>query len=300
MQEQLQQVIERLPSPYICMAGHTMGYFDKKMQAMFPLIPPYTTERFATVSSMLRIGNLPEATYAAAAQLSTQLPHVYLSTILNDTTGIPGKPDELPDNAPNPYRAQLVERFSETEGLPHIYQDVLRRYRVEKNRVVTPVHDGTARFWQESSLRDRFDKLIQKKENTDFFADKVARTFNEGRRWFDFRNTGRLNYCQLSPEPNSITGGPDCVAEIVEWCLEVFGDGGVLPWKNGQIEQARFAGGTAIVFTPAICSKPVTEGLRFYKEHFGDNGFEGVAIFCEPDFQSQLASGELNYFSTAA
>ena len=283
---QLARFIENLPKPTVLSAGHTMGVYHKPNAKYYPIVPPYISGQLSEAARLLGVGNTALISLDKALRLRSELSDTRLCFLLNDTSNIRKK---LEDNDVSVMRRQLSSTFAGSIGLPRAYIKLLKFYEVALSEVLRPyrqkfeLQHSAALFWTESELRNRFSRTV--KQNTDFFEGKISLTPGSV-SIFRFHGMGDLDYCKLSAAPDSITGGPDCVAEIIQLCLELFGcvpetlRKVPLAIKNFAFKSKLMSSspGTLVIFYPNLCHDHVVSGLNFYREHFTNQHFEWVSI----------------------
>jgi hypothetical protein len=284
----LLEIVKRLPKPIVVCAGHTLGAFDRSSLKYLPLLPPYLNKTIAETARMLRVGDTPLQSLEEALLVVAGIVGVKFAFLLNDTTNI-RKRSADPGKKIEEMRSQLSSAFAGEFGLPDSYIKILEEHGVGLDDVLVPFRTTSPRrhqrrFWTESELRNRFFRTV--KGNHAFFYDKVSLLSSTDPCQFGFHGLGELNYCKLSSSADSITGGPECVAEVIQFCLEIFGCmKGALSYRHQAVQSFSLgrggrppAIGTLIIFYPRICHDHVTSGLRFYRKHLSDSTFDWVSV----------------------
>lgn len=283
-------VLSEYVQPFVFHCGHTLGYRDSLTNSIQPLVPPFESEKLEEVAGLISIGESPLFTLKDSLDLGERFEGSRYCVILNDTTNFPNSNNQA-GSINGLVRRKFRDQFKSTKGLPDSYMRLIESKNATRKFLAPKSEDNeieTVRrlFWTESELRNRFYKIVSHVGNLQTLEDIVSVRVEGARRLFDFHKLGQLSYCRLSRESDSLTGGPECVAEVVELCMEIFGcRSNVLNYLHKAVKHYRLRAGnddcsvgTYVFFFPSICFEHVTAGLKIYSEFFSHQDFAWIAI----------------------
>jgi cysteine desulfurase/selenocysteine lyase len=288
-------------SKVIIMGGHFLGIPDFKENIFWPSIRGLLPKKLECLLEEFGMTSFPLFTLDLACDLIARLKNKKINAklliIANDTTGI----NELRLSSANTnkktadqYRKELLNLFSQKNGLPEIYQKVLKQKNLNTNDLIKSEINY---YYQETLLRSKFKFFIKK--NDKIFSDIIeykVKNKDDFEIAINIINNQAIKTCTFDTF-NSKTGGKFCIVEIAQLLAEVCGVSKKLNYNyiNQTIKNINDQNILFIMLSPAMCDNAVNSAAELYIKLFlyedKNINFKFINIPFGPNAETTLKQG---------